>query len=115
VQIAYVIEDWRSAQLRKSGCRSIPLGITPQHTTEARAPTFNSIWLLTRDPDCLTNPRAGHPFRVAEILETALETSERPQGVSEGEANVDAQKEVLLGFHRPASRPSPLANDCEED
>ena len=28
-------------QLKNSGCLSIPLGITPQQTTEARAPTFN--------------------------------------------------------------------------
>jgi hypothetical protein len=45
----------------------IPLGITPQHTTEARAPTFNSngYWRVMRG----VATRAGHPdvrtFKIA--------------------------------------------------
>src|SRR5262249_52731345 len=33
-------------QSRNKGCRSIPLGITPQHTSEAFAPTFNSTGIV---------------------------------------------------------------------
>jgi hypothetical protein len=36
-------------QPRNIGCRSIPLGITPQHTTEALAPTsLKGCWRAIR-------------------------------------------------------------------
>ena len=96
--------------LRKSGCRSIPLGITPQQITKAPITNLQLKGLLLGDVDSLANLRAlarGARVLVGQLqitspsLATALASpSDRQRGaVEEYESHVSVHT-VALGEHR---------------